>query len=111
MQPTAPSDDIACDIMHQKKIKHLRRKIAGLRRAGGIRSRELERLAVQLGRRRHKSGKESTWISEILPGARPLSIPSHPGDLNRFTARTILDHLESDLDVIEGRLHEGGVDD
>jgi hypothetical protein len=30
-----------------------------------------------------------------------VSIPSHPGDLNRFTARGILDQLEGDLDEYE----------
>ena len=67
----------------------------------------MERLAIQMGRRRHRRGKEPTWISDILPSARPLSIPSHPGDLNRFTARTILDVLESDLEAIERLLQKG----
>ena len=71
-----------------------------LRRSGGVKSTELERLAKTLGRKRRKGGREPTWVSEALPEARPLSIPSHPSGVNRFTARTILDQLEADL---EGR--------
>jgi hypothetical protein len=40
-------------------------------------------------------------VSVLLPEARPLSIPSHPGDLNRFTVRAILDRLEADIDAID----------
>jgi hypothetical protein len=99
--------DIACDIMNTKKIQKVRHQIARYRRLGGVRGRMLERLAIQLGRKRHKRGKEPIWVSDILPSARPLSIPSHPGDLNRFTARTILDVLESDLEAIERLAEEG----
>jgi hypothetical protein len=96
--------------MHQKKIRRLREEIAVFRRVGGVRSRDLERLAARLGRRRHRRGKEPTWVSDVLPGAPPLSIPSHARDLNRITARTILDVLEADLDAIERRIAQGGPD-
>jgi len=89
--------------MDKKKVGRLRRKIANIRHAGGIRSTELARLAGQVGRRLHPRGREPTWISELLPGARPLSIPSH-GELNRFTARSILDQIEEDLDMISEQL-------
>lgn len=43
-------------------------------------------------------------MSQLLPDARPLSIPDHGGkDLNRFTARVILQQLEEDLDTLEAR--------
>ncbi len=96
--------------MNQNEIRRLREEIARFRRAGGVKSRDLERLAASLGRKRHRRGKEPTWVSEMLPGARPLSIPSHPRDLNRITARTILDLLEADLDAIEQRIARGGPD-
>jgi len=95
--------------MHQNRIRHLRMEIDRLRRVGGVKSRDLERLAARLGRKRHRRGKEPTWISEMLPEARPLSIPSHARDLNRITARTILDLLEADLDAIEQKLRSGGI--
>jgi hypothetical protein len=40
-----------------------------------------------------------------LPIARPLSIPSHSRQLNRYTAKAILDQLEEDLDALE-KLYE-----
>jgi hypothetical protein len=89
--------------MDKRKVERLRRKIAKIRRTGGIRSSELVRLAQQVGRRLHQRGREPTWVSELLPGARPLSIPSH-AELNRFTARSILDQLEEDLDMITEQL-------
>lgn len=42
-------------------------------------------------------------MSTILK-APPLSIPNHPGDLSRFTAKSILDTLEEDLDAIQESL-------
>lgn len=83
------------------KIQKLRSQIEALRRKGGIKSAELESLAQRLGRRRANTGKEPTWVNEELSNRRPVSIPSHPGDLNRHTARSILDQLEGDLDEYE----------
>jgi len=95
--------DIIDDIMGLglAKIRKLRSEIETLRRRGGVKSAELESLAQRLGRTRAKRGKEPTWVNEELPEMRPLSIPNHPGDLNRFTAKSILDHLEADLDRYE----------
>lgn len=87
--------------MNSKKLARQRQKIEGLRQRGGVRGRELEDLAKALGRKRHPRGKEPTWVSEELPGRPPLSIPGHPGDLNKHTARAILDQLEEDLDELE----------
>lgn len=94
----------------QGKLRRVRESIHRLRRAGGVRSVELERLARQLGRRRHARGKEPTWVSDLLPDARPISIPNHPGDLNRFTARVILDLLEEDAERISEQLLEEDLD-
>jgi len=87
-------------------LARLRREIEDLRERGGVRTIELERLARKLGRALAKRGRHPTWINQGLPGARPLTIPSHPRDLNRFTAGSILDQLETDLDRLE-RLAEG----
>jgi hypothetical protein len=91
-------------MMDLKKIQKLRSQIEGLRGRGGIKSDEIESLARRLGRRRAKKGKEPTYVSEVFPDLRPVSIPSHPRDLNRFTAGGILDQLESDLDSYEALL-------
>lgn len=98
-------DDIIGDVMMDlKKIQKLRDKIEKLRGRGGINAVELASLARQLGRKRAKRGKEPTWVSESFPDSRPVSIPSHPGNLNRFTAGGILDQLEGDLDRHEESL-------
>jgi hypothetical protein len=84
--------------MNEKKLARIRRRLEQLRsRAGNIRPRELSGLARSLGRTRHRRGKEPTYISELLPTARPVSIPSHPGSLKRYTAENILDRLEVDI--------------
>jgi hypothetical protein len=87
--------------MSLAKIRKLRSEIEALRNRGWVKTAELEALARRLGRRRAKRGKEPTWISDEFPDRRPVSIPSHPGDVNRFTARSILDQLEGDLDRYE----------
>jgi len=84
--------------MSLAKIRRLRSRIEALRRRGGIKAAELEALAEKLGRRRAKRGSEPTWVSDVFPDLRPVSIPNHPGDLNRYTAKSILDGLEADLD-------------
>ena len=87
--------------MEGAKLKRLRQRIHNLRRRlGGIKPRELEALAKALGRKRHPKGKEPTWVSE-LPGRWPFSIPNHPGDLKKETARSILEDLEADLYALE----------
>lgn len=96
--------------MNIKKLDKLRKKIENLRRKGGIRPAEMESLAKSCGRVKIKRGKEPTWVNKDIPTLRPLSIPHH-GELNRITARNILNHLENDLDVIECLLitpKEGG---
>jgi hypothetical protein len=98
--------------VNHKKIDRLRRDIEGLRRKGGVKGRELQRIAKAVGRKLGQRGKEPTWVSAQFP-KRPLSIPGHPGDLNRNTARSILDQLEQDLDEIEVEMdyEQGGGSD
>jgi hypothetical protein len=71
-------------MMGLAKIRKLRAQIEALRNRGWVKTAELEALARRLGRRRAKRGKEPTWISDELPDRRPVSIPSHPGDLDRY---------------------------
>jgi hypothetical protein len=83
--------------MDRKKLQRVRWRLESLRaRSANIGRRELVSLAKALGRRRFDRGKEPTYISD-LHGARPVTIPSHPGALKRFTACNILDQLEGDL--------------
>lgn len=86
-----------------KKVAKLREKIDELRRRGGIRPSELESLAKACGRIRHKRGREPNWVNQDYRQLRPLSIPRHR-ELNKFTAQSILDQLEIDLDTIEKNL-------
>ena len=83
--------------MNREKLKKLREEIDKLRRRGGIKPRELETLAMALGRKRSPRGKEPAWVSEVA-GCYPFTIPNHPTDLNKFTARRILNQLEADID-------------
>ena len=88
--------------MNRNKLRRLRQQLEALRQRGGVKARELKNLATALGRKRHKRGSEPTWVSDIFPDSRPVSIPDHPGDLNKHTARGILDQLEGDLERLEG---------
>jgi len=85
--------------MKRVKLNKIIQRMEACRRRGGIGAAELESLAQELGRVRSKRGKEPTWISERFPDLRPLSIPHHGSrDLNRFTAGSIIDQLELDLE-------------
>jgi hypothetical protein len=88
--------------MSRRKLRKLRQRLQALRmRVGNIESRELEKLARALGRKRAERGKEPTFISTLLPQSRPLSIPHHSATLKIGTASNILDQLEKDLDDLE----------
>jgi hypothetical protein len=87
--------------MSTSKVARLRKEFTTLRRKGGVKTHEIEALAAALGRIRHQRGKEPTWINPDFPRLRPVSIPHHSKDLNRFTAQSILDQLEPDLEALE----------
>jgi hypothetical protein len=63
--------------VNRKKVDKLRRDIEGLRQKGGIKGRELHRIAKATGRKLGQRGKEPTWVSDQFP-KRPLSIPGTP---------------------------------
>lgn len=95
------------DIMPKRKFRRLRKRLEALRgRLGNIESRELENLARALGRKPANRGKEPTYINELLPQSRPLSIPHHSTTLKKGTAGNILDQLEKDIDDLEELLPE-----
>lgn len=86
--------------MNKNKLRSIRKRITACRGRGGIKAEELEGLAKELGRVLSRRGKEPTWVSEPFPTLRPVSIPHHGSrDLNRFTAGTILDQFEFDLEL------------
>ena len=85
--------------MNSRRLSKIRQQMEAYRKRGGIKSAELESLAKDLGRVKSKRGKEPTWVNERFPELYPLSIPHHGShDLNRFTAGSILDQLENDLE-------------
>jgi HicA toxin of bacterial toxin-antitoxin, len=88
--------------MNSAKLKKIRKQVEELRKKGGIRFSELESLAKALGRVPSKRGKHRTWINQVFPDLRPLSIHPHGSkDLNKYTANSILDQLELDIDKFE----------
>jgi hypothetical protein len=88
--------------MNPGRLNKIKQDIDGFRTRGGIKSAELESLAKRLGRVKSDRGKEPTWVNKQFPHLRPLSIPHHgSSDLNRFTARGILDQLEEDIEQWE----------
>jgi hypothetical protein len=100
-------DDIIGDVMDPKKVRKLREELESLRRRGGVKSGELESLAARLGRRRAVRGSEPNWVNDLSRSSRPVSIPHHGNsDLNRFTARGILNQLEEDLEKYEELLSQ-----
>ena len=83
--------------MTSRKLAKLGQDLETYGRRGGIRSRDLERLAKRMGReRRVQQTGDPQWVNEEL-GWRPLTIPSHPGDMPRGTARSVLNQLAEDL--------------
>lgn len=86
--------------MNKKTLKNVERRIRSLHAgSGNVRRRQLVSLAKTLGRKESNRGKEPTYISTVFPDMRPVSIPSHPGALPRFTVESILDQLDGD-DVV-----------
>ena len=101
-------DDIIFDIMNREKLDKLRKRVEEFRKKGGIGTSELESLARSLGRvLSKKRGKEPTWVNQRFTDLRPLSIPRHGSkDLNKYTANSILDQLEFDIDKFEKLIEE-----
>lgn len=99
--------DITYSTMNRRKLAKLRGEISAMRRAPQT-ARDLERMALQLGRSSRVRGKHPMWLSEHfdLP---PLSIPRHGGrDLPVGTRNSILNQLEEDVLAWEEYFEEVG---
>jgi hypothetical protein len=85
--------------MDEDTLNKLELEINALRaRTGNIKQGELESLAKKLGRERSKRGAEPTYVLRQLPNRFPLSIPGHR-QIAKFTAKSILNTLEDDVDA------------
>jgi hypothetical protein len=90
--------------MNKNKLAKLKKKLESLRnRKGNFNEKELVSFANDCGRKLKTGGmgKHPAYINVNLPNKRPLSIPSHPGNMPAGTAGNILDILESDLFELE----------
>jgi hypothetical protein len=97
--------------MKRRKLEKLRRELER-KRLSPQKANALQKLALRLGRRKVKRGKEPTWESD-LPGCYPFPIPDHGGkDLPPGTRNSILNQLEDqDIAAWEGILDGNGPDD
>ena len=88
--------------MTSKRVGKLRDELQKLRaQAADLGQARLEGFAKKLGRvRKPVNTKEPQWVSTLLTGSRPISIPGHR-TIKRFTAKSILDDFEADLDRLE----------
>ncbi|HYK04709.1 MAG TPA: hypothetical protein VE974_23355 [Thermoanaerobaculia bacterium] len=79
-------------------LRTIREELDRVRRGGGQKTaRQLEHLAIRLGRKKHPAAKEPTYCSTHLSELPPLNIPAHGGDLSSATAQYILDQLDEDI--------------
>ena len=92
--------------MDKKKLRKISQRIDQLRaRSASVRSSELKGIARQLGRRlRKQQTGEPPYVSTLLPNSRPISIPDHPGAMNKFVVGDILDDFEDDIFALEQQL-------
>jgi len=96
--------------MNPRKLRRCEQRLTKLRRSVPS-AKQLEGLATSLGRKRVKRGKEPTWESMAFSNLRPVSIPRHSSNLNKFTAGSILNQLEEDIFRYKEMLESGGQDD
>lgn len=93
------ASSVADDTMDRRKLDRVRREAESLR-GSQAKARELQRLAVRLGRKKVDRGKHPMYESGAFPHLRPLSIPNHKGrDMPSGTQNNILNQLEDDLDA------------
>jgi hypothetical protein len=100
--------------MNKNRVRHLRQDFDKLRRQaqGGIPHSELESLARRLGRELVSGrGKHPTWVSTLFSDLSPVSIPAHAKPLLRFTAQSILNSLELDLERLESEVNQQAGDE
>jgi hypothetical protein len=84
--------------MDYARVRRLRKRIDKLRpQAAGVRPRQLNTLAISVGRHQRKGGKHPTFVKDGRP---PLTIPAHR-EMKEGTVNNILDMLEEDLQYEE----------
>lgn len=96
--------------MNIRRLRRCEQRLARLRKSVPN-SRQLEAFAKTLGRKHVKRGKEPTWVSMEFPNLRPIAIPHHSSNPNKFTADSILDQLEEDIIRYKEMLEIGGQND
>jgi len=79
-------------------LDQLRARLANISHA------ELVRFAESLSRMKREASTRHPMYDSPLPGRPPLSIPGHRGSVAKWTAKTILDVLERDIDAWEDQL-------
>lgn len=95
--------------MNLKTLRKLRRQLEQLLLSpAGIKGSELRSIAEKLGRKKKKKqGGEPTWVREDCPQLRPpLSIPQHATEMKKWTAKSVIHQLLSDVDEWEIYLAE-----
>lgn len=91
--------------MKPKRLSKLKRELAAKSSKGSVSPREMEQLAVALGRRVVNRGKEPTWEQEVLSGRPPLAIPHHGSkDLSPGVKRIVISVLQGDIEAWESVL-------
>lgn len=91
--------------MNRKRLERIKQLHEALRHNKGIKSKKLQNLARSLGRKLDNRGKEPNWINPNFQDLRPVSIPNHSVDMKRFTAKSVLDSLEEDIEHWEDSLN------
>ena len=93
--------------MTPKKLRNIKEKIAAYRKkASNLRHRDLERIALALGRKRVKRGKEPTYESTLLE-TTVVTIPDHgTKTVSPGVAKNVLDVFEEDVFWLEEQLEE-----
>ncbi len=92
--------------MNRRRLLKLRGEQQAMLRQADLPKKKLEALAKKLGRkRRPQQTGEGMWDSEPFPHLMPLSIPKST-PVKRFTAKSILNQLEEDLDCWDEALPE-----
>jgi hypothetical protein len=88
--------------MDDKRLRKLRADLDGLKQQKTITHGEAISIATRIGRTEVSRGKHRTFVfPDKVPDRPPLTIPVHgQSELKRGTAKSILAHIDDDLDAI-----------
>lgn len=86
--------------MTKNNLDKIKRELREMRKSpAGRTAKDLQKIAVKLGRVKDPRGKEPNYVRKKDPSlSPPLSIPGHTGDLKIGTAISIIDALLDDVD-------------